>query len=149
MAEALAYFDTSLIAPLYRSESLTDVAEALQEQYRPVISLLTEVELASTLARWVRMGEVSREQAAEIDRVFAEDLRLGTFECAELGERQYWQARNWLQRRSTSLRALDALHLAVAAEQGWPILTADRQLHNAAQALGCKSHLAEPNPSHP
>lgn len=82
------------------------MAEALQEQYRPVISLLTEVELASNLARWVRMGEVSQEQAADIDRVFAEDLRLGAFECAELGERQYWQARNWLQRRSTSLRTL-------------------------------------------
>ena len=146
MAEALAYFDTSLIAPLYRPEPLTTVAEALQQQYRPVISWLTEVELASTLARWVRMGELTQQQAADIDMVFAEDLRLKAFERAELGERQYWQARTWLQRRNTSLRTLDALHLAVAAEQGWPILTADRQLHNAAQTLSCKSHLAEPTP---
>ena len=142
MAKVLVYFDTSLIAPLYRAEPLTDIAEALQEQYRPVISLLTEIELAATLARWVRMGELTQAQAADIDRVFAEDLRFGAFECVELGERQYWQARNWLQRRDTSLRTLDALHLAVAAEQGWPILTADRQLHNAAQTLGCKSQLA-------
>ena len=142
MAKALAYFDTSLIAPLYRPESLTAVAEELQQQYRPVISWLTEVELASTLARWVRMGELTQAQAADIDRVFSEDLRFGAFECVELGERQYWQARNWLQRRDTSLRTLDALHLAAAAEQGWPILTADRQLHNAAQALGYKSQLA-------
>ncbi len=146
MAEALAYFDTSLVAPLYRSEPLTGVAEALQQRYRPVISLLTEVELASTLARWVRTGELTQEQAADIDRVFAEDLRQAVFERAELQERQYWQARTWLQQRNTSLRTLDALHLSVAAAQGWPILTADRQLHNAAEALGCKSHLAEPAP---
>lgn len=144
MAEALAYFDTSLIAPLYRHEPLTPVAEALHQQYRPVISLLTEVELASTVARWVRMGELTPEQAASIDRVFTEDLRLDTFERAELSERQYWQARTWLQQRNTSLRTLDALHLAVAAGQGWPIFTADRQLHEAAQSLGCASQLAEP-----
>jgi predicted nucleic acid-binding protein len=143
VAEAPAYFDTSLIAPLYRSEPLTAMAEALQEEYRPVVSVLTELEMASTVARWVRMGELTQEQAASIDRVFGEDLRVGAFECVELGQRAYWQARNWLQRQDTSLRTLDALHLAVAAEQGWPILTADRQLHNAAQTLGCKSQLAE------
>ena len=43
VAEAYAYFDTSVIAPLYRDEALTTAAELLQQQYRPIISLLTEV----------------------------------------------------------------------------------------------------------
>lgn len=145
MAETRAYFDTSVIAPLYRAEALTTTAEALQQQYRPVISLLTEVELASTLARWVRTEELSEEQAASVEQTFAEDLRLKIFERTELRDREYWQARNWLQQRSTSLRTLDALHLAIAAENGWPIITADKKLQESAEALGCKNHLAQPS----
>ncbi|WP_376692022.1 PIN domain-containing protein [Wenzhouxiangella sp. EGI_FJ10409] len=78
MAETRAYFDTSVIAPLYRAEPLTTTAEALQQ-------------------------------------------------------------------RSTSLRTLDALHLAIAAENGWPIITADKKLQESAEALGCKNHLAQPD----
>lgn len=142
MAEHYAYFDTSVVAPLYRPEEFTATAEALQQQYRPVISLLTEVELASTVARWVRTEEMNDEQAVLVGKTFAEDLRLNVFERTELEDRHYWQARAWLQKRSTNLRTLDALHLAVAAENDWPIISADRQLHEAAEILGCESHLA-------
>jgi len=144
VTEPHAYFDTSIVVPLYRAEALTPTAEELQQEYRPVISLLTEVELASTLARWVRMGELNDDQAASVEKAFAEDLRLKVFERGELQDRQYWQARTWLQKRSTSLRTLDALHLAIAVENGWPIMTADRQFHEAAQILNCKSHLVLP-----
>ena len=143
MVEALAYFDTSLVVPLYRSEPLTVTAEALQQQYHPVISLLTEVELAATVARWVRTRELTEDQGKSVDKTFAEDLRLNVFERAEPGEREYWRARTWLQQRSTSLRTLDALHLAVAAENGWPLMTADRQLHQAARALHIETHWAQ------
>lgn len=146
MAKSLAYFDTSLIAPLYRPEPATAMAEELQERFRPVISLLTEVELASTLARWVRMGELTDIEASSVEQTFAEDLRLNIFERAELRDRELWRARAWLQQRTTSLRTLDALHLAIAAENNWLLVTADQQLHGAAEALGCKSHLAQPAP---
>ena len=142
MAEQSAYFDTSVIAPLYRAEPLTARAEALQEQWRPVISPLTEVELTSTVARWVRTGELSDDQATLVDKAFTEDLRLDAFERTELADRHYWQARSWLQKRTTNLRTLDALHLAIAADNGWPLITADRQLHKAAKSLGLQTHLA-------
>lgn len=144
MAEPYAYFDTSIVAPLYRAEALTATAEALQQQHRPVISLLTEVELASVVARWVRMGELSHDQAASVEKTFAEDLRLQVFERTGLQDRHYWQARTWLQQRNTSLRTLDALHLAIATENGWPIITADQQLHQAAQTQNAQSKLAKP-----
>ena len=141
MADQFAYLDTSVIAPLYRPEALTEAAEALQQQYKPVISLLTEVELASTIARWVRTEEMSEEHAVLAEKTFADDLRLNVFERTVLDDRHYWQARTWLQRRNTSLRTLDALHLAVAAENDWSIITADKRLHQAATSLGCPSQL--------
>jgi len=144
VVECYAYFDTSLIVPLYRAEDLTAEAESLSRKWRPVISLLTEVEIASTIARWVRTGELGDDQAARVEKTFAEDLRLNVFDRAEIQDRHYWQARAWLQRKKTSLRTLDALHLAIAAEAGWPMITADKQLHEAATTLKLESQLAEP-----
>ena len=117
-------------------------AEALLHQYRPVVSLLTEVELASAVARWVRTNELTEDQAARVDKSFAEDLRLKIFERATLGDREYWRAKTWLQQRRTSLRTLDALHLAISAENGWPLITADRKLQQSAKELKIESHLA-------
>ncbi|PTB91794.1 VapC toxin family PIN domain ribonuclease, partial [Marinobacter sp. Z-F4-2] len=59
------YFDTSAVLPYYRQEHASDSIQALLElQTKPVlISHLTEVEVASALARWVRMGELSEPQA--------------------------------------------------------------------------------------
>ena len=139
------YFDTSVVAPLYRPEALTEAAEALQQRYRPVISLLTEVELASTIARWVRTEEMSEEHAVLAEKTFADDLRLNVFERTVLDDRHYWQARTWLQKRTNGLRTLDALHLAVAFENGWPMITADKRLHQAAASLGCPSKLVHGN----
>jgi uncharacterized protein len=141
-----AYFDTSIVAPLYRNEILSAVSESLQQQWVPVISLLTEVELHSTVARWVRTGELSDQQASEIEQAFAEDLRLNVFERADLEDRHYWQARSWLQKRNTNLRTLDSLHLACAAENSLPMITADQKLYNAARTLKVKAHLAQPSP---
>ena len=141
MVDQFAYFDTSVIAPLYRPEALTEAAEALQQQYRPVISLLTEVELATTIARWARTEEMSEEHAALAEKTFADDLRLNVFERTVLDNRHYWQARTWLQKRTTNLRTLDALHLAIAAESDWPMITADKRLHQAATSLGCPAQL--------
>lgn len=134
-----------MIAPLYRPEALTEAAEVLLHQYRPVISLLTEVELASTIARWVRTEEMSDEHAALAEKTFADDLRLNAFERTVLDDRHYWQARTWLQKRTTGLRTLDALHLAVAFENGFPMITADKGLHQAATSLGCPSQLVHDN----
>ena len=89
------YFDSSVIAPLYRPEALTEAAEV--------------------------------------------------FERTVLDDRHYWQARTWLQKRTTGLRTLDALHLAIAAESDWPMITADKRLHNAATSLGCPSQLVHGN----
>ncbi len=57
----MIYFDTSAVLPYYREEQASNWIQALLEsQTRPVlISHLTEVEFASALARWVRMGNLA------------------------------------------------------------------------------------------
>jgi len=144
VAEARAYFDTSAILPLYRTEPATAHAERMLDHWSGVISALTEVEVASALARWVRMDELTQEQAHGLEATFAEDLLHGEFERTELQLQHYWRAREWLSQRSTPLRTLDALHLACAAETGLAIITADRTLATAAQHLGQTVHLLEP-----
>lgn len=131
-----AYFDTSAILPLYRTDPATAHAEKALARWSGVVSALTEVEVASALARWVRMGELTEEQASEVETAFADDLLHGEFERTEPGLQHYWRAREWLSQRSTSLRTLDALHLACAAETGLAIITADHTLATAAQSLG-------------
>jgi predicted nucleic acid-binding protein len=54
----MLYFDTSALLPYYRQEQASEQVQALLSvQRQPVlISHLTEVEVASALARWVRTG---------------------------------------------------------------------------------------------
>jgi uncharacterized protein len=143
VVDARAYFDTSAIVPLYRTEPATAHAERMLDQCAGVVSALTEVEVASTLARWVRMGELTEVEAHGVETAFAEDLLQGEFERTELELQHYWRAREWLSERSTPLRTLDALHLACAAETGLPMITADHTLATAAQTLGHPVHLLE------
>ena len=50
-------------------------------------------------------------------------------------------ARDWVGLFNTSLRSLDALHLAVASSARLPVVTADLGLAKSAQALGIEAVL--------
>jgi predicted nucleic acid-binding protein len=144
VAEQPAYFDTSAILPLYRSEPATELAEKALASRPAVISALVEVEVASALARWVRMDELTDHQARDIEIAFAGDLRDGQFERTEMQPQNYWRAREWLTQRSTPLRTLDALHLACANQTGLTIVTGDKVLADAARSLDQPVQLLEP-----
>jgi predicted nucleic acid-binding protein len=75
----LIYLDTSVLAPLYWAEALSDVVEELlsHEEVEPAVSQLVEVELVSALSRRVRMGEIPQEQAKAIVQQFQADLDAG------------------------------------------------------------------------
>jgi uncharacterized protein len=58
----LIYLDTSVIAPFYWAEALSDtVDELLRTETERGLSQLVEVELFSALSRRVRMREISQE----------------------------------------------------------------------------------------
>ena len=138
----MLYADTSALLPYYRSEVASAAVESLLlTQSQPVlISDLTRVEFASALARWVRMAEVTEEQANRVESAFHDDVSHGRFQVMILTRYHYERAMYWLLMRRTGLRTLDALHLACAEAHAARLLTLDDGLHGAAEFLGVPTY---------
>jgi predicted nucleic acid-binding protein len=132
------YADTSAVLPFYRSEPASDAIEQLflAQRQPPVISDLVRVEFASALARWVRMGELGEAQANRIESAFHEDVREGRYRLVALDPGVFERAMHWLLTRRTSLRTLDALHLACAEANETPLFTLDQALLGSAEFFG-------------
>ncbi len=112
----MCYFDTSFLTPLIREEKTSSrVARFIAGL--PIgelaISQWTEVEVASLLARHVRMGAIRGDEAREADALFEKIVRR-SFVVLSPGSGDYILARRYLRDYETGLRAGDALHLAIA-----------------------------------
>lgn len=97
----MLYFDTSALLPYYRTEPASDAVQALlSARQEPVlISLFTEVEVASALARWVRMGELTEPQANRLESAFHEDVSQGRFIRCPIELAHYQRAIHWIGMR--------------------------------------------------
>jgi predicted nucleic acid-binding protein len=141
----LIYLDTSVVAAFYWTEALSDTVEQLlRHEAEPGLSQLVEVELFSALSRRVRMGEIYREDARLIVEQFQADLDNGFYTRIALEAIHYNLAREWIGRFDTPLRTLDALHLAIAAENGLRLVTADEALAGSAEAFGVEVQILRP-----
>ncbi len=138
----MIYLDTSVIAPFYWAEALSDtVEELLRTETEPGLSQLVEVELFSALSRRVRMREISQEDARAIATRFQTHLDNDFYLRIPLEPINYQLARDWIGRFNTSLRTLDALHLACASSNNIRLVTADDALARSAEALGIEVQL--------
>ncbi len=142
----MLYFDTSAILPYYREEAHSaSIERLLRSQVEPVlINDLTRLEFASALARWVRMQEIAEPHAQLLSRAFDEDIGAGRYRITPSTREHTELARQWLLARTTSLRTLDALHLAFAAAGGAVLVTLDADLRAAAAALGIGTYALSP-----
>ncbi|MBI2801382.1 MAG: PIN domain-containing protein [Gammaproteobacteria bacterium] len=69
MLDESAYIDTGILGAYYCPEPLSPIAEnALRQVNAPVISVLSEVEFCSLIARKRRLRELSERQAREQSR---------------------------------------------------------------------------------
>lgn len=102
------------------------------------ISTLTEVEFRSAVSRRVRMKELARDDARKVVSRFEVHVNDGLYRTVPLTEREYALARGWLGTFETSLRTLDALHLAVAFSNGLILVTADKALTRSCKHFGVK-----------
>ena len=131
------YIDTSLLVPYYCPEALSRVAErTLRGDSRRAVSDLVEIEFFSALARKVRAREMSTADATRTGERFLDHLQAGLYARIAVQRRHYEAARGWLARFTLPLRALDALHLALADREGLRLATADQDLSRSARDLG-------------
>jgi uncharacterized protein len=131
------YIDTSVLVAYYCPEVLSEKAELfLREHSRPVISLLCEVEFFSALSRKIREGNLGRKDCSKISTRFLSHANAGYYDYRTVEEHHYRLARDLIGSLNTSLRTLDALHLALVSSDALTVVTADEGLFKSAETLG-------------
>jgi len=130
------YVDPSLLVAYYCPEPMSEKAEIFLTSHSPlVISTLTELEMFSAVSRKVREKDLNRPAARRILAKFLSHLDGHFFACLPVATHHLRLARDWIGQFNTSLRSLDALHLAVASLEGLTMVTADRDLAESAKIL--------------
>ena len=138
----MRYFDTSFLVPLILFEDTSEsidafFADSITDEL--AVSDWTRVEFTSMLAREVHIGGLDIDAAQAAGSRF-EKLVQTSFDVLLPNRDDFDQARHWLGLFSTTLRAPDALHLAIAANRdAQSIFTLDKTLIAAARSLGLRA----------
>ncbi len=134
MAGESAYIDTSILGAYYCPEPLSAAAEdALRRIKTPVISVLSEVEFCSLISRKRRLRELQERQAKAILDLFGSHIAEGFYRRISFETEHFMKARQLVSSMDSSLRTLDALHLAAAIAEALTLMTADREFAKAAK----------------
>jgi predicted nucleic acid-binding protein len=138
LARTSAFWDASALVPLCVRQGITPSVVGLYESYHVVIWWATPVDIASALARLVRIKEISTSEYAKARQVAV----------ALADEWSVIQPSNAVRDHATrlvhryDLKAADAMQLAAAldwcenAPRGEIFLTADQRLREAAVLSG-------------
>lgn len=139
---ASPYLDASALAKIYLPETDSKELNSSLRGRRDIrVSDLSVTEVISALARRRREGALSAEKAARLHRALVADLSAGLFEeVLRLDPRTHREAERLLLSSSIPLRALDALHLALARSgTALCIITFDVRLALAAHQVGLRT----------
>ncbi len=116
------FFDTSALFKRYHTEPGTDVVDsAFEEMAVRIAPDLSLIELYSSLARRVRMQEITPQDFAAAKAKMTEDTQeKGVLRLEAVGEVDKADAARLIEQDglTRSLRTLDALHLAVIRRLG-------------------------------
>lgn len=133
------YCDTSALVKLYLPESDSALLNRLVEGRRDlIISDLAITEIVSSLCRRQREGSLDRRTVTRLHQMVLGHLNSGIYRRVELLPATSREAERLLMSLgNVSLRASDALHLALAISGGaQSVLTYDRRLSEAARTCG-------------
>jgi len=138
MPDASAYIDTSILGAYYCPEPISAPAEDARRRIPvPVVSTLSEVEFSSLVSRKRQLRELTARQARDILEPFESHIVSGFYRRLSLANDHFAKARRLLSAMDSSLRILDALHLAIAIAENLVLMTADQKF--ARTAKRCKS----------
>jgi uncharacterized protein len=131
------YLDTSVIVALLIRDPFTDRAYRYLNAETPdlTVSDYSAAEFASAVARRVRMREMTADAARKAFVTF-DGLAPGTVERVETSSADIKSAEAFLRRLDLTLRAPDALNIAVAQRIDATLMTFDEKMAVAAKALG-------------
>lgn len=133
-----AFWDTSALVPLFVRQSATLRLAALYEVHEIVVWWATPVEVASVLARLVRIQQISPKECSAARKLT--EIVSNSWAVIQPSEALRASATQLVDRYD--LRAADALQLAAALEwceripNGRTFLTADARLRESALLSG-------------
>lgn len=134
----MIYLDTSFLTPLFREEATSaKVAAFLSRQAAGslAVSKWTAVEFASLISRDVRMGALTASQGRRLIAEFDSMVAASLVVLIPSGN-DFDLAQEYVANFATQLRGPDALHLAVAHNNGVEfIATLDDGMLSAAKKL--------------
>jgi predicted nucleic acid-binding protein len=141
----MLYLDTCVLLALLTPEVHSPAASAFLEQAAETLAISpwSANELHSALALKVCSGALSTTDADRVLEVFESSLAPGLL-WLNLEADDFRNANACLRGWSTSLRAADALHLAIASGRGATICSLDAPFVQAAQQLGLAALLINP-----
>lgn len=131
------YLDTSVIVPLFVTDTLNERAETLIGRIKPAVAIgdFGMAEFASAIANRVRRGDLSNLLAQIVYSQF-DAWTLTKSRRIELVQMDLSMATNFMRRLDLPLRTGDAIQVAVAQRIGATLATFDRQMAESAGVLG-------------
>jgi uncharacterized protein len=131
------YLDASVLVPLFINDPFTFRAKAFlhSEAWMLIISDLAAAEFASAIARLVRMRNLADADARLVFSHFDTWTGRAT-RRVEISPADISAAEGLLRRLDLSLRAPDAINIAIAQRLGATIATFDDKMAACARALG-------------
>jgi len=134
----MIYLDTSFLTPLFREEATSDKIAAFisrQAAGTMAVSKWTAVEFASLVSRDVRMGSLTAAQGKQLISAFNSTVS-AALEVFIPNSHDFDLAQEYVANFPTQLRGPDALHLAVAHNNGTEFIASlDEGMLSAAKKL--------------
>lgn len=139
----MPYVDTSILVAALTAEADTQRMQAwiaAQDPEHLAVSPWVITEFSAALSIKVRMGQLGPVLHGTVLTTFRR-LVAESFNILPIADRTYHAAAQLADRSDTGLRAGDALHLAIAAEDDLVLATLDRRLAEAGRLLGIATAL--------